>query len=68
MLTKLATSKWEADPCTIRTTALALSYSAAEYAAPVWSRSSHAKKLDTALNQACRSVTGYLKTTNVKDL
>ena len=38
----------------------------AEYAAPVWARSSHAKNPE--LNQACRSVTGCLKLTNVEDL
>ena len=68
LLTKLANSKWGAIPITIRTTALALSYSTAEYAAPVWARSAHAKNLDPELNQACRSVTGCLKPTNVEDL
>ena len=65
LLTKLATSKWGANPSTIRTTALALSYSTAQYAAPVWARSAHAKTLDPELNHACRSVTGCLKLTNV---
>ena len=60
LLTKLATSKWGANPNTSRTTALALSYSTAEYAAPVWARSAHAKNLDLELNQACRSVTTQL--------
>ena len=69
LLTKLATSKWGADSRTIRKTALALSYSKAEYAAPVWSRSSYAKNLNPALKcQTCRSVTGCLKPANVKDL
>ena len=49
ILTKLVTSKWGALPGTISMTALALSYSTAEY---------------TRLNQACRSVTGCLKPTN----
>ena len=40
----------------------------AEYAAPVWARSPHAKNLDPGLNKACRSVTGCLKPTNVEDL
>ena len=68
LLTKLATSEWGANPSTNRTTALALSYSTAEYAAPAWVRSAHAKNLDPELNQACRSVTGCLKPTNVEDL
>ena len=67
-MTKLATTKWGANPSTIRTTALALSYSTAEYAAPVWERSAHAKNLDSEPNQACQSVTGCLKPTNVEDL
>ena len=68
LLTKLVTSKWGANPSTIRTTALALSYSSAEYAVPVWASSAHARNLDPKLNQACRSVTGCLKPTNVEDL
>ena len=68
LLTKPATSKWGANPSTIRTTALALNYSTAEYAAPVWARSAHAKNLDPELNQACRSVKRCLKPTNVEDL
>ena len=44
LLRKLSNSKWGANASTIRTTALALCYSVAEYAAPVWARSSHAQK------------------------
>ena len=68
LLRKLSNSKWGANASTIRTTALALSYSVAEYAAPVWARSSHAQKLNPELNSACRAVTGCLKPTNVEDL
>ena len=68
LLTKLETSMWGANPSTIRTTALALCYSTAEHAFPVWARSVHAKNLDPELNQACRSVTGCLKPNNVEDL
>ena len=68
LLKKLANSKWGTNARTIRTTALALCYSTAEYAAPVWARSSHANKLNPILNQACRSITGCLKPTNVEDL
>ena len=53
---------------TIRTTTLALCYSVAEYAAPVWVRSHHAHILDSELNTACRAITGCLKPTNVEDL
>ena len=63
LLGKLANSRWGADPHTLRTTALALSYSAAEYCSPVWGRSSHAKEVDPELNNACRIITGTLRPT-----
>ena len=53
LLRKLSNSKWGANTSTVRTTALALSYSVAEYAAPVWTRSPHAHKLNTELNSTC---------------
>ena len=68
MLKKLANSKWGTNARTIRTTALALCYSTAEYAAPVWARSSHANKLNPVLKQACRPITGCQKPTNIEDL
>ena len=68
LLRKLSNSKWGANTSTIRTTALALCYSVAEYASPVWARSSHAQKLNPELNSACSAVSGCLKPTNVKDL
>ena len=63
LVKKLATSKWGADPHTLRSTALALCYSTAEYCAPVWCRSAHAKKIDPLLNEVCRTITGTLKPT-----
>ena len=68
LLKKLSNSKWGCNASTIRTTALALSYSAAEYACPVWARSPHASKLDHELNDTCRSITGCLRPTNVEEL
>ena len=50
------------------TTALALCYSTAEYACPVWERSAHAHKVDPVLNDACRAITGCLQPTNVENL
>ena len=49
LLRKLSNLKYEANASTIRTTALALCYSMAEYAAPVCARSSHAQKLNWSL-------------------
>ena len=68
IIRKLRTSKWGATPTTLRSFALALCYSAAEYACPVWERSTHAKKLDATLNETCRMITGCLKPTNTNSL
>ena len=68
ILRKLTNSKWGCTPHTLRTSTLALCYTAAEYACPVWSRSVHASKLDSALNNACRTITGCLKPTNTSNL
>ena len=66
LLHKLANSKWGTNASTIRTTELALCYSIAEYAAPVWERSTYADILE--LNKVCRAITGCLKPTYVEDL
>ena len=68
LMKKLLNSKWGFNASTIRTTALALSYSAAQYACPVWATSTHASKLDPEPNNACRSTTGCLGPTNVEEL
>ena len=68
LLKKLAISRWGTNARTIRTTALALRYYTAEYAAPVWERSAHAHLLNQELNQACRAITGCLNPTNVENL
>ncbi|KAJ3595031.1 hypothetical protein NHX12_004336 [Muraenolepis orangiensis] len=63
IIRKLTGTTWGANPRTLKSTALALCYSAAEYACPVWERAAHAKKLDPALNASCRLITGCLKST-----
>ena len=68
IIRKLRTSNGGATPTTLRSSALALCYSAAEYACPVWERSTHAKKLDATLNETCRMITGCLKPTNTNSL
>ena len=50
---------------TLRPSRLALCYSAAEYACPVWTRSTHARKLNPALHDCCRIISGCLKPTNL---
>ena len=63
LLRCLAGSSWGAYTSTLRTGALALVYSAAEYASPVWCRSTHTKKLDISLNDTMRIITGCMRST-----
>ncbi|CAI6345569.1 unnamed protein product [Macrosiphum euphorbiae] len=48
---------------TLRTSALALVCSAAEYASPVWLNSSHCRKIDVQLNHSMRIISGTVKST-----
>ena len=59
---KLACSTWGASANTLPSSALALYYSAAEYCAPVWSRSARTSQVDVAvqLNSAIRLISGTL--------
>ena len=68
IIRKLRNPKWGATPITLRSSALALCYSAAEYASPVWELSTHAKKLYATLNETCRMITGWLKPTTTNSL
>ena len=54
---------WGASAKTLRTAALSLVYSTAEYCAPVWCRSAHTRLIDSVLNDALRIVTGCLRPT-----
>ena len=65
IIRKLANSKWGCQSSTLRPSCLALCYSAAEYACPVWARSTHAHKLNPALHECCRIISGCLKPTNL---
>ena len=65
IIRKLANSKWGCNASTLRPSYLALRYSAAEYACPVWARSTHAHKLNPALHDCCRIISGCLKPTNL---
>ena len=53
---------------TLRTSALAVVYRAAEYSAPAWCRSRHTKKLGVVLNNTMRIITDCLKPTPIKYL
>ena len=63
LLRRLAGSGWGAGAKTLRTAVLSLVYSTAEYCAPVWCRSAHARLIDSVLNDALRIVTGCLRPT-----
>lgn len=63
LIRKLANSSWGASQQVLRTSALALCYSAGEYCAPVWMRSPHVKLVDTKLRETMRIVSGCLKST-----
>jgi hypothetical protein len=63
LLMKLAGSSWGADASTLRSSALALCYSVAEYCCPVWSRSAHTNLVDVPLNSTMRLISGTLRPT-----
>ena len=63
LLRQLTGSGWGAGAKTLRTAALSLVYSTAEYCAPVWCRSAHTRLIDSVLNDALRVVTGCLPPT-----
>lgn len=60
LINKLAGTSWGAKGGVLRTSSLALVYSAAEYGAPVWYKSAHTSKVDVHLNRAMRTITGNL--------
>ena len=60
---RLAGLGWGAGAKTLRTAALSLVYSTAEYSAPVWCHSAHTRLIDSVLNNALRIVTGCLRPT-----
>ena len=65
LIRRLAGTTWGANGKTLRTSTQALVLSAAEYCAPVWTRSPHVRKVDGAINNALRIITGCLKSTPV---
>ncbi|UYV76074.1 hypothetical protein LAZ67_13002415 [Cordylochernes scorpioides] len=65
IMTRLAGTTWGCSADTLRTSALALVYSVAEYCAPVWERSSHTDSIDAQLNQTMRLITGNMRPTPI---
>ena len=68
LIRRLAGTTWGASAKVLRISTQALVFSAAEYCAPAWSRSPHTKKVDVAINNALRIITGCLKPTPVSHL
>ena len=68
LIRRLAGTTWGAATMTLRISTQARVYSAAEYCAPVWCRSSHTKQLATVLNSAIRTVAGCLRPIPVNQL
>ena len=64
IISKLAVTDWGAPAPLLRTSAIALVYSFAEYCVPVWGRCAHVQHVDTQLNIAMRTVSGPLRPTN----
>ena len=63
LLRRLADSGRGAGAKTLRTAALSLIYSTADYCAPAWCRSAHTHLIDSVLNDALPIVTGCLRPT-----
>ena len=59
----LAGTTWGAGAKTLRTSALALCYSVAEYCAPVWSNCAHTILVDVQLNNTMRTITDSVRCT-----
>ena len=65
LIRRLAGTSWGASANVLRISTQALVFSVAEYCAPAWCRSPHARKVDVAINNALRTITGCLKPTPV---
>ena len=56
LLHLIPTFMWDRCTITLRISTQALVFPAAEYCAPVWSRSPHVKKVDVAINSSLRTI------------
>ena len=68
LIRRLAGTTWGASAKTLRISTQALVFPAAEYCAPIWSRSPHVKTADVAINSSLRTISGCLKPTPVFQL
>ncbi|XP_063628210.1 uncharacterized protein LOC134799704 [Cydia splendana] len=60
---KLSGTSWAASAEVLRTSALSLVFSTAEYCAAAWLGSAHTSKVDVELNKAMRVISGTLQST-----
>ena len=63
LLMKLARSSWGANANTLRSSALALCYSVAEYCCAVWQRSTHVSLVDVQLHSSMCLISGTVRST-----
>lgn len=63
IINNLAGTSWGASFNTLKTTALALVYSVAEYCSPVWLNSQHSSKIDIEINKCMRIISGSVSST-----
>ena len=63
LLRRLAGTKWGAHFYVLQTSTTALAFAPAEYCSPVWCRSAHTHRLDAALNNGLRLVSGCIRST-----
>ncbi|KAI5729094.1 hypothetical protein M8J77_025260 [Diaphorina citri] len=63
LIQKLTNTSWGAHADVLRTSALALVYSTAEYCSPVWLQSCHTQRVDVQLNSTMRLISGTVRST-----
>ena len=63
LLRRLAGTTWGAHFDVLQTSTTALAFAPAEYCSPVWCRSAHTHRLDSALNNGLRLVSGCIWST-----
>ena len=63
IIQKLVGSGWGASTETLRTSAISLVYSSAEYSCAAWQNSSHVHKIDSQLNHTMGIISGTVKPT-----
>ena len=65
LIKRLAGTTWGASFDVLRTATLALVIAPAEYCAPVWAQSAHAKRLNIPFHEALRTITGCIRCTQI---